>query len=48
MTQFAAGVHACSQNAAAAKTWIKFFQSPEAAAVIKAKGLEPPVAAKAS
>jgi molybdate transport system substrate-binding protein len=48
VTPFAAGVHAGSSNPDAGRALIKFFQSPEAIAVIKAKGLEPPAAAKAS
>ena len=48
VTPFAAGVHVSSQNADAAKALIKFFQTPEAIAIIRSKGLEPPAAAKAS
>jgi molybdate transport system substrate-binding protein len=48
LTHFAAGVPVGSANADAGRALIKFMQSPEAIAVIKAKGLEPPVAPKAS
>ena len=48
VTYFAAGVHAGSTNADAGRALIKFMQSPEAIAAIKARGLEPPVAPKAS
>jgi molybdate transport system substrate-binding protein len=48
VTPFAAGVHVSSQNADAAKALIKFFQTPEAIAIIRSKGLEPPAAVKAS
>lgn len=48
VTPFAAGVHVSSQNADAAKALIKFFQTTEAIAIIRSKGLEPPAAVKAS
>jgi molybdate transport system substrate-binding protein len=48
VTPFAGGVHVSSKNPDAGRALIKFLQSPEAIAVIKAKGLEPPTAAKAS
>jgi molybdate transport system substrate-binding protein len=48
VTPFAGGVHVSSKNPDAGRALIKFLQSPEAIAVIKAKGLEPPAAAKAS
>ncbi len=48
VTPFAAGVHVASKNAEAGRALIKFLQSPEAIAAIKAKGLEPPAAPKAS
>jgi molybdate transport system substrate-binding protein len=48
VTPFAAGVHISSKNTDAAKALIKFFQTPEAIAIIRSKGLEPPPAAKAS
>ena len=48
MTYFAAGVNASSASPDAGRALIKFMQSPEAIAVIKAKGLELPVAAKGS
>lgn len=48
ITYFAAGVHAGSAHADAGRALIKFMQSPEAIAVIKARGLEPPAAPKAS
>ena len=48
VTYFAAGVQTGSKNAEAGRALIKFLQSPEAVAAIKAKGLEPPPAAKAS
>jgi molybdate transport system substrate-binding protein len=51
VTPFAAGVPVAAKDAEAAKTLIRFLQTPEAAAVIKAKGLDPapaPVPAKAS
>jgi ABC-type molybdate transport system substrate-binding protein len=38
-TTFAAGVHA--KDSAPAEALVKFLKTPEAAAVIKAKGLEP-------
>ncbi len=48
ITYFAAGVHSASTNADAGRALIKFMQSPEAIAAIKAHGLEPPAAPKAS
>jgi molybdate transport system substrate-binding protein len=48
VTYFAAGVHAGSANPDAGRALIKFMQTPEAIAVIKAKGLEPPPVVKAS
>lgn len=49
VTPFAAGVHVGAKDADAAKALIRFLQTPEAAAVIKAKGLDPaPVPPKAS
>lgn len=45
VTYFAAGVHTGCSKADAARALIKFLQSPEAIAAIKAKGLEPPPAA---
>jgi len=48
VTPFAGGVHVSSKNPDAGRALIKFLQSPEAITVIKAKGLEPPAAAKAS
>ena len=48
VTYFAAGVHTGSSKADAGRALIKFLQSPEAIAAIKAKGLEPPPAAKVS
>ncbi len=41
ITRFAAGVHATSKDIDAAKALIRFLATPEAAAVIKAKGLDP-------
>jgi len=41
VTPFAAGIAAGSNNADAAKAVIKVLQSPQAAAVFKAKGLDP-------
>jgi molybdate transport system substrate-binding protein len=41
VTAFAAGIAADSKNADAAKAFIKFLQSPKAAAVLKAKGFDP-------
>ena len=40
-TVFAGGVSAASKNAAAAGVLIKFLTAPEAAAVIKSKGMDP-------
>ena len=40
-TNFSAGVSAASKNADAAKALIQFITTPAAAAVIKAKGMEP-------
>ena len=40
-TDFTLGVAANSRDAAAAAAWVRFLTSPSAAAVIKAKGLEP-------
>ena len=49
VTAFAAGVHAAAKDPEAAKALIHFLQTPAAAAVIKAKGLDPaPAPAKAS
>ncbi|MEI7805436.1 MAG: substrate-binding domain-containing protein [Hyphomicrobiales bacterium] len=41
VTPFAGGVHVNATNPDAAKALIKFLQSPEAVAVIKARGLDP-------
>lgn len=49
ITTFAAGVVSGAKEGDAALAFLKFLQTPEAAAVIKAKGMEPPPpAAKAS
>jgi molybdate transport system substrate-binding protein len=48
LTHFAAGVPTSSANPDVARALIKFFQTPEAIALIKSKGLEPPAAPKAS
>jgi molybdate transport system substrate-binding protein len=40
-TTFAGGISATAKNAEAAAALIKFLTSPEAKAVIKAKGMEP-------
>jgi molybdate transport system substrate-binding protein len=45
VTPFAAGVHVDAKNPEAAKALIRFLQTPEAVAVIKAKGLDPAPAA---
>jgi molybdate transport system substrate-binding protein len=42
VTVFAAGIAPDSKNAAAGKALIKMLKSPEAAAVFRAKGLDPP------
>jgi len=41
VTTFAAGVTSASKNAEAGKTFLKFLQSPEAAAIFKASGFGP-------
>ena len=41
VTPFAGGVHVSSANPDAGRALIKFLQSPDAIAVIKAKGLDP-------
>jgi molybdate transport system substrate-binding protein len=41
ITVYAAGLSPATTDANAAKAWIKFLQTPEAAAVYKAKGLHP-------
>lgn len=41
VTTFAAGVTAASKNADEGKALLKFLQSPEAAAVVKASGFDP-------
>ena len=41
ITHFSAGVSATSKEPEAASALLKFFASPEAAAVIRAKGMEP-------
>ena len=41
VTVFVAGVETASQNADAAKAFITFFQSPQAKALFRAKGLDP-------
>jgi molybdate transport system substrate-binding protein len=41
ITVFSAGIQAGSRQADAAKAWVKFLTAPAAAAVYKAKGLEP-------
>ena len=41
VTVFAAGTWADSKNGEAANALVKFLHSPEAAAVFKAKGLDP-------
>jgi molybdate transport system substrate-binding protein len=41
ITTFTAGVHAKSKQPEAAKALLEFFTSPEAAPVIKSKGMEP-------
>ena len=41
VTVFVAGVETASQNAAAAKAFIAFFQSPRAKALFREKGLDP-------
>lgn len=49
ITTFAAGVVTGAKQPDAAAAFLKFLQTPEAAATIKAKGMEPPpAAAKAS
>jgi len=49
ITTFAAGVVSGAKEPDAAMAFLKFLQTPEAAATIKAKGMEPPPpAAKAS
>ena len=48
VTPFAGGVHVSSANPDAGRALLKFLRSPEAIAAIKARGLEPPPAAKAS
>ena len=40
-TMFSAGISAAAKNAEAAAALIKFLTSPDAKAVIKAKGMEP-------
>jgi molybdate transport system substrate-binding protein len=40
-TVFAAGLHVSAQQAEAARAWVKFLQSPEAAALYKKHGMEP-------
>lgn len=47
VTPFAGGVHSASANPDAGRALLKFLQSPEAIAAIKAHGLEPPAAPKA-
>src|SRR5262249_29947363 len=42
ITTFAAGVVTGAKEPDAAAAFVKFLQTPEAAAVIKAKGMEPP------
>jgi molybdate transport system substrate-binding protein len=41
MTAFSAGVSASAKEADAARALIKFLSTPEAARVIRAKGMEP-------
>jgi molybdate transport system substrate-binding protein len=48
ITTFAAGVVTGAKEPDAAAAFVKFLQTPEALATIKAKGMEPPPAAKAS
>jgi molybdate transport system substrate-binding protein len=48
ITTFAGGVVSGAKQPDVAAAFIKFLQTPEAAATIKAKGMEPPPAAKAS
>ena len=48
VTMFTAAVGLNSKQAGAAKALIKYLQSPDAAAVFKARGLVPATAAKAS
>jgi molybdate transport system substrate-binding protein len=40
-TQFSAGIPANAKEAEAGKALVRFLTTPEAAAVIKAKGLKP-------
>ena len=49
VTPFAAGVHVGAKDPDTARALIRFLQTPQAVAVIKAKGLDPaPAAARAS
>jgi len=48
VTPFAGGVHTDSANPEAGRALLQFLQSPDAIAVIKARGLELPVTPKAS
>lgn len=41
VTVFVAGVETASKNADAGKAFIAFFQSPQAKALFRAKGLDP-------
>lgn len=41
ITVFSAGIHRGAREPEAAKAWVKFLTTPAAAALIKAKGLEP-------
>jgi molybdate transport system substrate-binding protein len=40
-TVFAAGIHAAAKQEEAAKAWVKFLTSPDAAKVIRKTGMEP-------
>lgn len=48
ITTFAGGVVSDAKEPDAAAAFLKFLQTPEAFAIIKAKGMEPPLLAKAS
>lgn len=40
-TVFSAGIHTAAKQADAARAWVKFLQTPEAAALYKKHGMEP-------